>query len=93
MNAYEARRNLIDQSVMPFGTRAERDRFEEYLAWREQGYRWYGELYVSEEVRASGMPGFCLRRGKHITVSGQRRECTNCNPECRYFNNRKGEES
>jgi len=44
MNAYEARLNYIDRSAAPFGTRGQRDRFEESMLARG-----YGVTYATQE--------------------------------------------
>jgi len=71
MNAYEERLDRIDRSSMPFGTVEQREQFWESLAVVRR-------VYITDEMKEKGLPGYCSRLGKHINI---KQECTRCG-EC-----------
>jgi len=78
MNAYEAQLARIDNSSMPYGTREQREWFFRSLLPKA--------VYITDEMKEKGLPGFCIRQGKHINV---KQECTRCE-QCEQKNQRTG---
>jgi len=75
MNVHEARLNITDRSAAPFGTRGQRDRFEESMLARG-----YGVTYAAQEtIEKNGYPGWCIRREKLINLKTECILCGRCN--------------
>jgi len=75
MKAHEARLNMIDRSAAPFGTREQRERFEESMLARG-----YGVTYATQEtLEATGKPGWCIRIEDYINLKTECILCGRCN--------------